>query len=185
MVKEYWDTIIPNNMRDGRTVEINAAGEAFRPAWSSAFISHVVKKAGGGDRFRYSGGHCVYAQNCVRQTEQHAAGRLYTAMRPEEYVPVPGDIVHAGRAGAASYTYDNARSIFQAESWYPSHSDVVVSVHADEGYLSVIGGNTRDADGSQRDTVGRKHIAIDAEGKLMPRGQSQTLPWIMIMSCED
>ena len=171
-IGEYWQTVGENF--DGRTLIPSATpGKLINPPWSSAFISHVVKISGGGDRFEYAQAHAIYVQDFV-------SGRpngLYEAMRPENYAPQLGDIVHAGREEAIRMDFDAARAAFKANKRYPSHSDFVVEVKPNEGVIVVIGGNVSQS-------VAPKRLKIKSDGTLVTRRDSHgPLPWIAVLKC--
>jgi hypothetical protein len=165
-IGEYWQTV--GETFDGRTlIPSGTPGKLINPAWSSAFISHVMKLSGAGDRFEYAQAHAIYVQDFV-------SGRpngLYEAMRPENYAPQPGDIVHAGREDAIRMDFDAARAAFKANKRYPSHSDIVVEVKLSEGVLIAIGGNVSQS-------VKHKRLKLNADGTL-----STTRPWIAVLKC--
>lgn len=171
-IGEYWQTVGENF--DGRTlIPSGTPGKLINPAWSSAFISHVVKLSGGNDRFKYAQAHAIYVQDFV----SGRPGGLYEAMRPETYAPKLGDIVHAGREDAIRMDFDAARAAFQANKRYPSHSDFVVEVKPDEGVVVVMGGNVSQS-------VAPKRLKIDRNGFLVQRRDSHgALPWIAVLKC--
>ena len=81
-------------------------------------------------------------------------GWLMTAERPEDYAPVPGDLICHGRGRAASLRYDD----LPTAELFPSHCDIVVDT-ARRGVIGVIGGNIGDA-------VTMRHIPVTADGRL-------------------
>ncbi len=169
IVGEYWQSI--NINLDGLTVV-----DGKRPAWSSAFVSFCVRKAGAGERFKYSEAHCHYTMKSIRLAEGEANGHGYVAHRPETYAPKVGDIIVAGRKSAAGATYDQAKLQFLADSFFPSHGDIVVKVNANS--VETIGGNIT------TDTVGRRVRKIDAEGrlkKIVVNGNARA--WITVLEC--
>lgn len=171
-IGDYWQTVGENF--DGRTlIPSGTPGKLINPAWSSAFISHVVKLSGGGDRFKYAQAHAIYVQDFV----SGRPGGLYEAMRPENYAPKLGDIVHAGREEAIRMDFDAARAAFQANKRYPSHSDFVVEVKPEEGIVVVMGGNVSQS-------VSPKRLKINSDGTLVVRKDSHgPLPWIAVLKC--
>lgn len=170
-VKEYWQSI-GNNSLDGRTVVKNT-----RPAWSSAFVSHCVKKAGAGSKFKYTEAHCHYVAKAMAAADGAGGNYGYIARRTNAYKPKVGDIVVAGREYAKRYDYDQAKLIYEADSFYPSHGDIVVEVFNDKIY--VIGGNVIH-------NVGRKTLKLKANGQLRDRvdANGNSLPWIAILECK-
>jgi hypothetical protein len=161
-VGDYWRAVGSGN--NGRT--LNAAGQ--RPAWSAAFVSFVLKEAGAGNRFLYSAGHCDYFQHFV----DRSGPLLYQATLVTDFVPRQGDILHYGRGDAKQHDFAAARADFGDDGWYPSHSDIVVSVDIQAKKVTAIGGNVGNS-------VKQKTYALDAGGFLKDRKEgSQTFPWI-------
>ncbi|WP_136658039.1 DUF2272 domain-containing protein [Nitratireductor sp. XY-223] len=169
-IGDYWSGLgIAHN---GRTQIVNqATGKSHNPPWSSAFISHVLKKAGAGSGFLYSQAHCHYVQDFI----SGRVNAVYEAMHPESYAPQRGDIVHFGRGGAKQHDFSAARGDYLADSFYPSHSDIVVSVDAGAKKITAIGGNVSNS-------VKDKKLKIDANGLLLPRPEgASTFPWIAVL----
>ncbi|MFN3912011.1 DUF2272 domain-containing protein [Hyphomonas sp.] len=164
-VKDYWKSI--SKPFDGRTLV-----EGIRPAWSSAFVSYCVRNAGAGKQFKYSEAHCHYIYPAMQRADGLNDGYGYIARKPEAYAPKVGDIVCAGRLYAKNYTYDQAKLRYQADSFYPSHGDVVTDVG--KKYVRAIGGNIRD-------NVDMKKLETDANGLLKPR--EGKYPWICVLEC--
>lgn len=104
-------------------------------AWSSAFISWVVKKAGGGTNFRYSGAHTTYTY-FAKQNRLQNNSNPFKAYRINEKKPEPGDIIVKNYSG--SFTYDNLQPDKSG-----THGDIVVKVNS--GSIEVIGGNLSDS----------------------------------------
>lgn len=168
-VKEYWVSIGNNNL-NGRTVV-----GGIRPAWSSAFVSHCVKKAGAGTKFKYSEAHCHYIAVAMTAAAGGAPNYGYVARRTNQYKPQVGDIICAGREYAKRYDYDQANLIYQADSFYPSHGDIVVAVEADR--VRVVGGNITH-------NVDVKRLALKSNGQLKDRMVNGTpAPWIAVLEC--
>ncbi|HYE27657.1 MAG TPA: DUF2272 domain-containing protein [Allosphingosinicella sp.] len=172
-VKEYWVSI--GNMKlDGKTIV-----KGIRPPWSSAFVSFCVRKAEAGNRFNYAEAHCHYIAPAMAAADSGSGDYGYIAMRPKQYKPSVGDIVCSGREYAERYDYDQAKLIYEADSFYPSHGDIVVEITGT--HAIVIGGNVNH-------NVDRKRLPLDASGFLKDRevtrkGKKVVLPWITILSC--
>ena len=159
-IGEYWQTV--GESFDGRTlIPSGTPGKLINPAWSSAFISHVVKLSGGGDRFKYAQAHAIYVQDFV----SGRPGGLYEAMRPETYAPQLGDIVHAGREEAIRMDFDAARAAFKANKRYPSHSDFVIEVKPDEGIVVAMGGNVSQSVSPKRLKINKDRDSGGAQGQ--------------------
>lgn len=169
-VKDYWKSIGNNNL-DGRTVV-----GGIRPAWSAAFVSFAEKTAGAGTHFRYTEAHCHYVDKAMKQADAAGGNYGYAARRTSDHKPKVGDIIVAGRSYANTYDYDQAALVYEADSFYPSHGDIVIAVEADK--VITIGGNISH-------NVDRKRLKLTANGYLRDRQSSsgQELPWIAILEC--
>ncbi|MFN0115622.1 MAG: DUF2272 domain-containing protein [Paracoccaceae bacterium] len=172
-VGEYWQSI--GEALDGRT-EVNGK----RPAWSSAFVSFCVRRAGAGTRFVYTKAHCHYVDAAMKLADGAASNHGWIARRHNQRAPRVGDIIVAGREYAKSFDYDLARMTYQADSFYPSHGDIVVKVSA--GAIETIGGNVT------KDTVGRRVRQTNADGTLknvtaVKDGKTVSYPWITVLEC--
>jgi lysozyme family protein len=135
--------------------------------WSATFVSWCVKQAGATrDEFRFSAEHSVFVQAAIRNAD--AGTGVFRGRRVEDYAPRVGDLVQRNRSGGA-ITYDQARRLAD----YPSHSAIVVEVGEDRQglYATTIGGN-------ESDTVGRKRVALDADGLVV---QNSSNPFICIV----
>jgi hypothetical protein len=139
VLQEYWKT---------------GAGQARTEAnwwsatpWSAAFISWVIKKAGGGNAFRYSAAHASYIK-AAKDNRAANNGNPFRAYRINEISPQPGDLVCACR--------DTCRANYDTVApGMPTHCDIVTEKHP--GYIVTIGGNVNN-------TVGRKTVPTDARG---------------------
>ncbi len=164
-VGDYWDSI--SSGYDGRT----KGADGTNPAWSAAFVSFVLREAGAGDRFPGSQAHCHYFQHFV----DRAGANLYEALRSDQVTPRPGDILHYGRRWAKQYNFSTARQNYAADSFYPSHSDIIVAVDANQKVVKAIGGNISNS-------VKEKTFHLDENGRLVERVvEGQTYPWIGLL----
>lgn len=139
VLQEYWKT--------GTGSTRTESGWWSAVPWSAAFISWVVKKAGGGNAFAYSAAHAVYikAAKDNRRTNNNNPFRAY---RINEIAPQPGDLVCACRDSCRA-NYDTVAA------GMPTHCDIVTEKHP--GYIITIGGNVDN-------TVGRKTVPVDERG---------------------
>lgn len=164
-VGEYWQSI-------GINLSGDTVVDGSRPAWSAAFVSYCVRKAGGGTKFKYSQAHCHYVNSAMIASEGGAA-HIHLARRAEVYQPKIGDIICAGREYAKHHTYDIARMQYVADSFYPSHADMVVAVS--DNTVSVVGGNVNHS-------VQRKILRRKSDGTLEKRVSGSTsYPWIAVL----
>ena len=159
-VGDYWRVV--GSANHGRTV----GSDGERPAWSAAFVSFVLRSAGAAERFPAAPAHFSYFQHFVR----HPGSGLYEARLVSDATPRPGDILHFGRGSAEKFDFEKARRAAGDDSFYPSHSDVVVAV--DGRKVVTIGGNVGNS-------VSEKTFALDDAGRLKDRKEgNRTLPWI-------
>lgn len=114
-----------------------ATAEPFSTAWSAAFISFVVRRAGLALSFRFAGRHTTYLSDSKRARTANDATRAYWAMRLNERRIEIGDMVAAYRTGpgcgTAVRTYDSLPGDFCA------HCDLVVGISGGKAFT--IGGN--------------------------------------------
>jgi hypothetical protein len=118
--------------------------------WSATFVSYVMRKAGAGDRFKYSAQHSVYIRAAILAKTKNIATAGFWGHRLSERAPEPGDLICYARQLGVSYDTPSAD--------YKSHADIVVARHA--GEIEVIGGNVGNS-------VTVKHLAIDGNGLLI------------------
>jgi hypothetical protein len=102
-----------------------------RVAWSAAFISWVMRKAGAGQAFKYSSAHAAYIK-AAKDNRIANNDNPFKAYRVTEVSPKVGDLVCKSRAGSGA-TYDNIRLGLKA------HCDIVTDVQPNR--LLTIGGN--------------------------------------------
>ena len=142
----YWNALNRNLNRCNVTVP-----------WSAAFISYMIRQAGAGTRFRYSGAHRLYIQDAF------AGGQgLYGSVLDAATATVKtGDLVCVGRGTKSGWSYADF------VNWYnkggnsydddvPAHCDIVVSASGNS--ITVIGGNLSDT--VKRSTVSKTRYAI-------------------------
>lgn len=126
--------------------------------WSAAFISWVVRRAGGEyARFAFDQAHSRYTNDAIRARVTEETGKPFWGYRPTEERPAIGDIIVRNRAGG-SLTYDHAEN----HSGFKSHGDIVVEVRG--RVARVIGGNTGGGEGS----VSLGDYDLDDNGYLRP-----------------
>lgn len=169
-VKDYWKAVGNNNL-DGRKVVGN-----IRPAWSSAFVSFCMKTAGAGSKFFYTEAHCHYVHKAMEQASGAINGYGYAARKTSAYKPKPGDVIVGGREYAQSFDYAKAELIYEADSFYPSHGDIILELTPN--YVLTVGGNVNDS-------VGQKRLKLTSQGYLHDRVNSsgREIPWIAILEC--
>lgn len=122
--------------------------------WSAAFISYVVREAGGYDGFVYSAAHARYCHKAIRaklDDETHP----FWGFRIADHKPQLGDMVCRWRQ--KKIDYDHAAST----KYYKIHCDIVVQVADD--HVFTIGGNVSHS-------VRHTKYAIDNSGFLTGEG---------------
>jgi hypothetical protein len=138
-------------------------------AWSAAFISYVMRTAGAGPRFPYAPSHYVYINIAMQQKLGETSGWAITAERPDEYAPMPGDLICMSRL-PRPLTYERLPA-----KHFPGHCDIVVAQQP--GQISVVGGNVDDA-------VTMKHVPVTSDGKLAEPGDNvldTRYPWMVVI----
>jgi hypothetical protein len=116
--------------------------------WSAAFISWVMRQAGAGNAFRYSGSHAEYVA-AARDNRLANNSNPFKAYRTSEVAPQPGDLVCKRRENGV--TYDNVRR------GHLTHCDVVTAVQGNK--LITIGGNVSDS-------VKVTEVVVDENGRV-------------------
>ncbi|MCB9352146.1 MAG: DUF2272 domain-containing protein [Lewinellaceae bacterium] len=165
VIQDYWlrgpynGVAIPSNINIPTT------------PWSAAFISWVINRAGGGDKFSKVGNETNYrttsngyrpvahwryvAPSKINRQMNSIVNPIY-AYNINEVRPQVGDIVVKSR-GHSSATYgDHVNRL--------THGDIVVSVNSDS--ITVIGGNS----GPNSNTVFRRNFPLDASGFVQSTG---------------
>jgi len=128
----YWGSVLSSQ------AAINEAIDK-RTAWSAAFISWVMKRAGAGSAFRASSAHTRYTAAAKKYRDAGDKTKFW-AYRITEAVPEVGDLVckdrkPRGKTTCAGTTYDNV------ERGGISHSDIVVAIDPATRKMTVLGGN--------------------------------------------
>nr|WP_294529558.1 DUF2272 domain-containing protein [uncultured Rhodopila sp.] len=178
-VGEYWWLGLNAGSREsGWTGKHNGAGTVFPAeddgdfAWSAAFISYVMRIAGAGARFPYSGDHADYINAAKRVTLGQASNWLVAAERVQDYAPRPGDLVCFGRGTARGLRYED----LPTAALFTSHCDIVVDTTT-PGRIAVIGGNVQDS-------VTMNTVPVTGDGKLAtPDGVvlDTRFPWMAVL----
>ena len=128
------------------------------PAWSAAFISYAMGRAGiGRGDFDPSASHALYVDRLIERAAYDPPGAAFLPRSPAEYSPRPGDLVCADRSAVP--LQDWRERMDEPGRFRPMHCDVVV--RAGGGTADLIGGNVLDV-------VLRRRIPTDSEGRLLP-----------------
>lgn len=127
----YWQRI-SIYWRDG--TGFNITGKDTDWAWSAAFISWVMRKAGAEHQFIYSIRHSDYITKSIKNRKSKNINAALIGYRLSEYSPDIGDLVCYARQDNVSYNTIGK---------YKSHCDIVVDKQ--KGEIHVIGGNVMDS----------------------------------------
>lgn len=122
--------------------------------WSAAFISYVVKKAGGYDGFKYAAAHARYCHEAIRAKLDNEPYPFW-GFKINDHKPQLGDMVCRWRSKNISYNYA------ANDKYYKSHCDIVVQVAKD--HVLTIGGNVGQS-------VRHTKYAINSNGLLTGKG---------------
>lgn len=139
-------------------------------AWSAAFISYIMRTSGAGARFPYASSHSAYINIAKEMRLGQASGWVVFAERPDEYAPLPGDLVCYSREKRRRVTFERL-----PVRHFAAHCDIVVA--RDKNEISVIGGNVDHA-------VTMKHIPVTTDGRLAePGGEvlDARYPWLVVL----
>jgi hypothetical protein len=123
-------------------------------AWSSAFISYLMKKAGAGDDFKYATSHSQYIAEAVKNRKENNS-KKFKAYKPDEVSVEIGDLVCYPRQSGVTY---------DSPSGYKSHCDLIISL-TDNNAVGV-GGNVSDS-------VSKKNYAIKDKKIDKSQGKSK------------
>lgn len=139
----YWSTVTGAKSAEQRTLDLQKKEDSHH--WSAAFISTMVKEAGGKD-FKFHGMHSYFLTQAADNRKNNAGN--YKGYKPAEVKIEVGDLVaYSDKEGV---TYDS-------RGGYSAHSDIVVAVH--DNYIETIGGNVSDA-------VNKTIVKLDKQGKI-------------------
>jgi hypothetical protein len=137
-IKKYW-----NEGTDTFWSESKMVSEA----WSSAFISYLMKKAGAGDDFKRSNSHSVYIRDAIKNRKE-GNKNPFKGYKPTEVSVAKGDLVCFARQGGVGYDTNGA---------YMSHCDLVVDVK--DNKATSIGGNVSNS-------VSKTIVDLDSKNKI-------------------
>ena len=136
-LRNYWEKGAGVKQNDEYYVE---------EAWSSAFISYLMKTAGAGDDFKYAPSHSQYIAQAVKNRKENNS-KKFKAYKPNEVKVEVGDLVCYPRQSGVGY---------DSQAGYMSHCDLVISVNKNTAVG--VGGNVSDS-------VSKKNYALK-DGKI-------------------
>ncbi len=151
VLREYWQNLGLSLAAADR--KING-----RSAWSAAFISWVMTRAGVGPSFKKAGAHYVYLAAAKKNRLSSDRSNPFWAFDRADAAPEVGDIVCKARkrpksSQCSAVTYANVDN----GTFWPTHGDIVIDVQP--GKITVAGGNVNQS-------AKTKVIATDAQGHL-------------------
>ena len=156
-LKQYY--LATKQVNQSNVDNVARRGATGRSAWSAAFISYVVKTAGGGNHFIYTWQHWQYIVQAKQNRTANRTENPFWLYSSTDTKPEVGDIICNWR-GSRQLTYDNV----QDAAPYPStdrstHCDIVTEIDLETGNLYKIGGN-------KSDSVNRQRIRLNAQGYI-------------------
>ncbi|MBE9604928.1 DUF2272 domain-containing protein [Acetobacteraceae bacterium H6797] len=129
------------------------------PAWSAAFVSYVMGRAGVPDTaFPPSAAHAFYIDSLLYAASYDHATAPFLPHDPQDYAPRPGDLICANRANTTRLAGWRDR-MAETGQFRPLHCDVVVANGG--GVVQAIGGNVLDA-------VVLRRFPADRSGRVLP-----------------
>ena len=148
LVAKYW-----------RSIGENWTGLDGDKPWSAAFISWVMAEAGvPPQEMPAVATHASYLRAAIGAENSH-----WRPHPPAEYVPRPGDLICATRAGQKVTRFDDV------PQGATLHCDIVV--YAGPGVLESIGGNVRNS-------VSKSERKLGPDGHL---GTNEDRPWFLVL----
>ena len=100
-----------------------------KQAWSSAFISYIMRLSGAGDDFKYSSSHSQYIAQAIKNKKENNS-KKFKGYKPDEVNVEIGDLVCFPRQKGITYN---------SEAGYKSHCDLITEINGDVAVG--IGGN--------------------------------------------
>ncbi len=125
-------------------------------AWSSAFISYIMKNANAKSDFKYSSSHSSYIRDAVKNRKNNNKNP-FKAYKLNEKKEEVGDLICYARQDGVSYDSTSA---------YKSHCDIVVDI--DKEGAKVIGGNIGNS-------VSKKNVPLTKDGYVQNGGKRFTI----------
>lgn len=122
-LKKYWESIGWNESQWSPT----------GTAWSSAFISYLMKKSRARDDFKYASSHSEYIRDAIKNRKEDNKNKFKGYKLTEQKVEL-GDLVCFARQDGVTY---------DTNSYYSAHCDIVTKIDGDTAYG--IGGNVSDS----------------------------------------
>ena len=119
-LRNYWE--VGSGIKEDDNYYINQA-------WSSAFISYLMRMAGAGDDFKYNLSHSIYITDAIKNKLENN-NKKFKGYKPDEVDVEIGDLVCYPRDKGITYN---------TNAPYVSHCDLITEIN---GNIAVgIGGN--------------------------------------------
>jgi len=119
------------------------SGKNTKQPWSAAFISYLVIKSGGGNRFKGSTAHWKYINRAVKAKlkPQDDPEYGFWGHAVNAYKPQVGDLIAAWRDDPDTTAVEKTtfEEVVAGKDGYPSHCDIVVAHNGST--IKTIGGN--------------------------------------------
>jgi hypothetical protein len=143
---------------EGTPLPLPAISLFASPAWSAAFVSYVMQRAGvPGYIFPPAAAHAFYIDALLYAWSGNPEGAAFVPHAPVDYTPRAGDLICADRSRSPLYHWQERLS--EAGQFRPMHCDVVVA--AGGGLVQAVGGNVLDA-------VVLRRFPADGAGRALP-----------------
>lgn len=147
-----------------------AAALWSEPAWSAAFISHVLRAAGvDAPEFPPTAAHAFYIDALLAQALAFPDQAPFVPHAPAARAAAPGDLLCADRSGSP-LPHWTAR-LAEVGRFRPMHCDIVVAIIP--GAVLAVGGNVGDA-------VVRRRFPADAAGTVWPAPAGEP-PFVLLL----
>ncbi|MCB8926312.1 MAG: DUF2272 domain-containing protein [Ardenticatenaceae bacterium] len=128
--------------------------------WSAVFISYIIRKAGGRDKFRYAKAHQKYIADAKRNREQGNTENPFWAFPIDQVAIEVGDLICSSRGGSNA-TYENIEEGFKM-----THCDIVTAINANQ--ITIVGGNIKN-------TVGQRFLELNDNGFVIRSGRQKRI----------
>jgi hypothetical protein len=161
ILQDYWKTGLGFSDSYARQLITN------RTAWSAAFISWVLRKAGAGRYFRYASSHWKYVAQAKKGRMNKDYDMVYWLYKLNERKPRVGDLICKSRENSG-LTYENAHE----EKPRAGHCDIITKVLSDR--VITVGGNVSNS-------VKETKVWLTSNGYFDPAKNSGTYFGIMSM----
>ncbi|HWL80954.1 MAG TPA: DUF2272 domain-containing protein [Roseomonas sp.] len=156
--RETHEALVTGLAESGTPAALPAISLWAYPAWSAAFISHVMAGAGiPSFVFPPAAAHATYIDVLLSQATWHPDTAAFLPHDPADYAPRPGDLLCADRSRVPLLHWQER--LAESGQFRAMHCDVVVAGAA--GRVQAVGGNVLDA-------VVLRRFPADAQGRVLP-----------------